>query len=248
MNEWLNTRQAAERLGVSEASVRRWSDQGILPVQRVGNRRERKFQTDHLDHFRAPARTASPGPNGRQSDVVAVTVGTVLIQTYTHLAVFYDTDERRLRLASPFLREGLLAGQPCLLAAFGPEAEIHLESLRGLGLDVDAAQQAGQLRVWSEPVATIAEGLRWWEDALWSALNTGTKVIRVVGETVSQRRRFGSEPDLLAYEAALNLVTSRFPCVVLCQYDVREFSGPALLTALRAHPDMLALPMRTLIS
>jgi len=33
-------------------------------------------------------------------------------------------------------------------------------------------------------------------------------------------------------------VGDRFPCVALCQYDVRKFSGQAVLAALRAHPDI----------
>ena len=56
--DWLSTRQAAKRLGVSEASVRRWSDRGLLPVQRVGKRLERRFKAEHLERF---AVSTSPG-------------------------------------------------------------------------------------------------------------------------------------------------------------------------------------------
>ena len=37
----LNTKEAARFLRVSEASIRRWSDAGLLPARRVGRRRER---------------------------------------------------------------------------------------------------------------------------------------------------------------------------------------------------------------
>ena len=36
----LNTEEAARFLRVSEASIRRWSDAGLLPARRVGRRRE----------------------------------------------------------------------------------------------------------------------------------------------------------------------------------------------------------------
>src|SRR5258708_32912717 len=49
MNGLLSTRQAADRLGVSEATVRRWSDQGVLPVRRVGKRGERRFRLPDLE-------------------------------------------------------------------------------------------------------------------------------------------------------------------------------------------------------
>src|SRR3989442_8013463 len=60
---WLSTGQAAKRLGVSEASVRRWSDRGLLPVQRVGKRLERRFKPGHLERFAAPARPRPPPPS-----------------------------------------------------------------------------------------------------------------------------------------------------------------------------------------
>ena len=47
----LNTKEAAEFLRVSEASIRRWSDSGLLPAQRVGRRRERRFAQSDLVQF-----------------------------------------------------------------------------------------------------------------------------------------------------------------------------------------------------
>src|SRR2546428_10553137 len=58
---WLSTRQAAKRLGVSEASVRRWSDRGLLPVQRVGKRLERRRQPGDAPPISRP-RPAGPPP------------------------------------------------------------------------------------------------------------------------------------------------------------------------------------------
>ena len=47
----LNTKEAARFLRVSEASIRRWSDSGLLPARRVGPRRERRFEVSELEHF-----------------------------------------------------------------------------------------------------------------------------------------------------------------------------------------------------
>src|SRR5260370_35239923 len=47
----LNTREAARFLRVSEASIRRWSDSGLLPSGRVGRRRERRFAEADLIAF-----------------------------------------------------------------------------------------------------------------------------------------------------------------------------------------------------
>src|SRR2546428_10515716 len=40
--ELLNTPEAARFLRVSQASIRRWSDSGLLAARRVGRRRERR--------------------------------------------------------------------------------------------------------------------------------------------------------------------------------------------------------------
>ena len=58
MSDTLNTEGAARFLGVSEASVRRWSDLGLLAVERSGRRRVRRFAVDELARFRT--REAAP--------------------------------------------------------------------------------------------------------------------------------------------------------------------------------------------
>src|SRR2546421_5000462 len=119
---WLSTRQAAKRLGVSEASIRRWSDRGLLPVQRVGRRRERRFKPEHLDRppHDAPS-TAPPVRPGRAQ----VALGGQTIEVPIHLAAFYDSDAGRVRLTAPFLADGIRAGQPCFLLAHGEELDSY---------------------------------------------------------------------------------------------------------------------------
>src|SRR5256885_5585183 len=47
----LNTAEAARFLRVSQASIRRWSDSGLLAARRVGRRRERRFSEAGLQAF-----------------------------------------------------------------------------------------------------------------------------------------------------------------------------------------------------
>ena len=48
MERLLNTNQAAEFLNVSEITVRRWTNQGLLNCYRVGKRRARRFRPHDL--------------------------------------------------------------------------------------------------------------------------------------------------------------------------------------------------------
>jgi excisionase family DNA binding protein len=241
----LSTRQVAERLGVSEASVRRWSDSGALPVRRVGKRRERRFRARDVEAVarRHPAASTSPKP-GAPNVVLAGHVTHVPV----HVPAFYDSDAGRVRLTAPFLAEGIKAGQPCFLIAQGEELNSYLVALDAdPAVDVDGALASGLLTVVGVPGKTVAQALDFWERNLWDAMDRHATLVRAVGEMVSEREGFESEQEMLAYEAAFNMTARRFPCAVICQYDVRKFSGRAILAALRAHPDVLDMSLSLLI-
>ena len=57
----LTTSQAARHLGVSMSTVRRWADQGHLPMLRTPGR-QRRFSPDQLDAFLASLRPRRVSP------------------------------------------------------------------------------------------------------------------------------------------------------------------------------------------
>ncbi|HKC19604.1 MAG TPA: helix-turn-helix domain-containing protein, partial [Candidatus Dormibacteraeota bacterium] len=83
----LSTREVAERLGVSEASVRRWSDDGRLPVQRVGKRRERRFRLSDVELAARGEQTQPPRPS-RPGPGEVVVAGQALRVPF-HVPAFY---------------------------------------------------------------------------------------------------------------------------------------------------------------
>jgi len=232
-NSLLNTEEAARFLRVSQASIRRWSDAGLLPARRVGRRRERRFATADLVQFLGQ-RTGDPLPS-RQ----AVTVGGAPIALRTHLAPIYSTDLGGLRLAVPFLADGLRLGQPCFLAATGSVLVRYVKALsQEHAIDVDAAKRSGRLTIVGWPGATVAEALANWERLFGKVLAGGPTILRVVGEMACERLMFSSDAEMLAYEEAYEVMARRYPAVTLCQYDAREFNGEVILRVLKAHPDM----------
>lgn len=165
-----------------------------------------------------------------------------------HLATLYSSDAGRLRITGPLLIEGLRRREPCFLIASGAILEFYFDHLRAAaGVDLDAALAEGDLVIGGAPGATIQAALDYWEDRFWGAITSGAKVIRVAAEMTCERELFGSEREMLNYEAALNMTSRRFPCVVVCQYDARQFSGEALLDALRAHPDLHDRPLGSIL-
>jgi excisionase family DNA binding protein len=222
----LNTAEAARFLRVSQASIRRWADSGRLPSRRVGGRRERRFlQTDLLAFLEEGG-----GPHARDRDI---TVGGAVITTPYHIAILYTSDEARLRISAPFLAEGLRLGQPCLLVADEAMASVYAGAL-GAGdnpLFMTFAFRQG----------TAAKAIVEWERRLGDLVAGGAGTIRIVGEIARERKMFDSEEELFRYEEAFELMSKRYPVAVICQYDAREFSGLALVRAMKAHPDLFNL-------
>ena len=56
----LNVGQAAARLGVSAASLRKWSNQGLVPVYRTPGG-QRRYSPDDLDEFISSLRQPALG-------------------------------------------------------------------------------------------------------------------------------------------------------------------------------------------
>jgi transcriptional repressor of dcmA and dcmR len=231
----LNTREAARFLRVSEASIRRWSDAGLLVAQRVGRRRKRRRSSAAKRRF---LENPPGGARGAPPEVTTVNVGGAAVPLRTHLAPIYSSDLGRLRLSIPFLADGLRAAQPCYLVASGVPLDRYVHALTDEGIDVGAAVNGGRLTIVPGPGSTVADAISNWERIYGKALAGGPTVLRLVGEMACERSVFGSEAAMMAYEEAYELMAKRFPVVTLCQYDAREFDGETLLRALKSHPDM----------
>jgi excisionase family DNA binding protein len=242
----LNTEEAARFLRVSEASIRRWSDAGLLPVRRVGGRRERRFREadliEYLGSDQPPAgiRAAGLAPQ--------VTVGGTALALHSHVATFYNTDAGRLRVTIPFLAEGIRSGHHCFLVASSEMFEVYVDAFRGEGIDIDTAIKRGQFVVIAGPGSSVQGALDFWEQSWWSAMSGGRTVIRIAGEMGSERKIFSSDAEMMRYEVAFNMLAKRFPTVTVCQYDVREFDGETIFQAIRAHPDMYGLHLGSFLN
>ncbi len=241
-----NTAEAARFLRVSQASVRRWSDSGLLRARRVGRRHERRFTETDLKGFLSPGRIT---PAERTTTIGAgVYIGGTFVPLHSHVATFYNSDEGRLRLTVPFFHEGLTSGQPCFLVADGDVLNAYLEALDSQeGIDLDAAIRDHLLTTAPGVGSSVESGLRFWEEALTRALTTGPALLRVVGEMSSARKDFDSDDELIEFEVAFNMIAKRLPTVALCQYDVREFDGDSIFRAIRAHTDLYEIPLGTFL-
>lgn len=238
----LNTAEAARFLRVSQASIRRWSDSGILHGVRVGPRRERRFEEADLLAF--VDTTAS-----RPARADTVNVGGVAVSVPVHLAPLYSTDAGGLRLSVPFLAEGIRLGQATFLVATGQVLKRYLDALDDQdGVDVTTARADGRLKVVAFDEGNGPAVIAQWEGLFAEALATQQTIIRIVGEMACVRSMFDSEDEMLRFEEAFEVMFRRYPVAAICQYDVRLFDGVALLRTLKAHPDLFGLRTGTFLN
>ncbi|MEO7366759.1 MAG: MEDS domain-containing protein [Gemmatimonadaceae bacterium] len=236
-DELLDISQAAQFLQVSETSLRRWTNSGQLPCLRVGLRRERRFRRGALMEFMEQ----QPGIHTEATDAHPrgnAVIGGVDTPHGTHLCGIYTSDRARTQLTVGFLAGGLRAGTKSFLVTKPGVRRYLLENLKQERPSLKADIDAGRLTVANFAKSPDAQ-LVYFQDEFDRALSSGVRSLRVVGDTAGIAAGMSTD-ELADFESAFSeLIAAKYPVVSLCQYDVRIFSGPQILTALRGHPDSL---------
>ncbi len=242
--ELLDIREAAQFLGVSETSLRRWTNASMLPCLRIGRRRERRFRrTDLLAFMEQPAAAQRlAAGNGSSMKATHPKSRTSAAIHGNHLCGIYGSDAGRLDLAVPFLLEGLANKSDCFLVAPVRAQKVIVEALRERRPSLDSDITAGRLIV-TEHQKSPAAQCRFFEIAMKKAEAEGVDSFRVVGDMWGLRLNVSSR-EMIELEVGFERrIVSRFPVETLCVYDARKFSGLELLDALKDHEDTFRFPL-----
>jgi excisionase family DNA binding protein len=246
--EVLDISEAARLLNVSETSLRRWTNAGVLPCLRIGLRRERRFRPADLLAFMeqpAPAQRPSNG-KGRSMKVQDSRDEPVAAIHGNHLCGIYGSDAGRLDLVVPFLLEGLRKKSVCFLVAPSRVQKVVLKAMKRRCSSLDSDIKSGRLIV-SEHQKSPAAQCRFFETEMAKAEDEGVESFRVVGDMWGLRLKVSAKQMIQLEVGFERLIVPRFPVVALCAYDARKFTGVELLDALKDHDDTFKIPMgRTL--
>jgi excisionase family DNA binding protein len=240
----LDISEAAQFLNVSETSLRRWTNDGLLACLRIGRRRERRFRrTDLLAFLEQPtaAPSAGNGEGGSMKTQKAEDESVAAIHG-NHLCGIYGSDAGRLDLVVPFLLEGLQRKSVCFLVAPVPAQKDILKAIKKKRPSLDSDIKAGLLIV-SEHQRSPEEQFRFFEVAMRKAEAEGVDSFRVVGDMWGLRLNVSSEQMIELELGFERLIVPQFPVVALCAYDARKFTGVELLDALKDHEDTSKFPM-----
>ncbi len=240
----LNIKQAARLMNVSEISLRRWTDRGMLPCLRLGARRERRFREADLRAFmhQQPAARHDHGAE-RHLFIEGLTV-----EQGSHLCALYETDLGRIKLSVPFLADGLRAGETCVLVAGPDAAEAVLAELRKARPELREDISAGRL-ILSEGEPSGQRLYDFLERTFLAATHAGAPCVRVVGDMAASLGKGMTVDDMMAFEMQYDqFLAARYPVVSLCQYDARQFPGVGVLGALKCHRDTFRFPLARFLS
>ena len=162
----------------------------------------------------------------------------------SHVCAFYRGDRDRDRLLTAYLGAGLAAGDKCICIVDSAQAATRLRDLPRAPSELVPLD--GQLDIHLPESTYLAGGgfstadmLTFWTESMVKAAVEGYSFCRLVGEMTWALRDAPGVEHLVGYESELNRVTSSYPVIVLCLYDLDRFSGEVVVNIVKTHPQVL---------
>ena len=162
----------------------------------------------------------------------------------SHVCAFYRGDADRDRLLTGYLSAGLIAGDKCICIVDSAGTAKRIGALPGA--TGESGPFNGQLDVHLPESTYLADGefttsdmLTFWTENMIKAEIEGYSFCRLVGEMTWALRNVPGVEHLVGYESELNRVTSSYPVIVLCLYDLDRFSGEVVVNVVKTHPQVL---------
>ncbi len=144
-----------------------------------------------------------------------------------HDALFYETPQEYLTALLAFVRAGLEADEPVLVAVPEPNLSLMRD---GLGADAGRVRLADMGTAGRNPGRIIGMVL-----TAFVREHAG-RPVRVIGEPIWAGRSEEEYPACAEHEALINVALADAPLYVVCPYDVSRLSAEVLTDATRTHP------------
>jgi hypothetical protein len=197
-----------------------------LPTGFSDRLRDKLTAADHNDR---PAVTETTVPLG---------FGRGKIELGTHL-VYFSNSEAEFKRGVQFLQPALKSDRDhCVIFGHNEANDAVMRCIREMGHDPEALIAARRLTVLPRQLTaklTLSKIASVFEEAV----TRGAATIRYLGNLgVSSEKWPGSgEQDVLELECKVTAVAERFPCVVLCMYDVSTLPARMVLKGgFETHP------------
>jgi hypothetical protein len=159
-----------------------------------------------------------------------------------HIVYIYNDDLERKKTLAKFLQTGLINNEKVLYLVNDISTDEMRKELIELGVDIDNKQNDFDL---TEGHYTYCPDNYFSGEFMLdlvgkyydNAINEGYAGARGAGEmSWALEEGRASIPDLLEYEAKLNIILKEHPLTTVCQYDTRKFNGEIIMDMLTVHP------------
>lgn len=160
-----------------------------------------------------------------------------------HACAFFRTREEENQILAPFIREGVERGDRVLQLVDAERAEERRHLLANAGIDVQTAENSGQMdiRRWED---AYLRGGRFQQDSMLDLVNTmlseskdrGFPMTRAWANMEWALKDLPGVDEIIEYEARVNAVINKYDFVVVCAYNLTKFSAPLVVDVLRTHP------------
>ena len=160
-----------------------------------------------------------------------------------HICAFFTSPEEEYRVLLPFIKEGFERGEKAFHVVKPSLRGDHVSRLETAGIDVDKAEQDGQLKLCNWEEAYFPDGrfdrhrmLAMWQENLWGPKQGQFSRTRLVAHMEWSLEDREGVSDLLEYEAGFEQMHKGHPDPVICTYDLNQYSGALVIDIIRTHP------------
>ena len=223
MERLLNIKEAAELLNVSEITIRRWTNRGLLKCYRVGGRRARRFNLQDLQAVLEGDSLST------KSEMVSLGFNGLMVPDGAHVTHLSKGASEALEVAVAFIADGLATNDTVGIVTPESEAQKIVKFLQQRNLDVEELRRSGRLHFSGGMNTPQGQGEYLKEIAALSQRRS-----RIFGDMTWTKAKDWRSNDLLVLEELVN----RFPAkniLYLCQYKLDRFSGEETMSAIETH-------------
>ena len=165
------------------------------------------------------------------------------LSTSRHVCAFFNSVEESYRVLLPFIQGGFECGDKAVHVVNPDQRDDHLERLAAVGIDAMAAQQSGRLELRTNVETYLRDGnfdpdrmLEVFEQLASDSAKSGFPLSRIVCQMDWAAEGQSHIDSLIQFESRVNEVWDRHDDAVICVYDLRSFSGDAVIDIMRTHP------------
>ena len=148
--------------------------------------------------------------------------------TFRHEALFYSGLSEFVERTTEFIRDGLEASEPVLVAVIHPKIEMIREAL---GRDADEVSFIDMAQVGRNPARIIPV----WHNFLATVRETSAPV-RGIGEPIWPGRSGEEVVESHVHESLINLAFTGTSAWILCPYDAQSLDPRVIEDAYHTHP------------